>query len=117
MNRIQPLILAALRAQLAGGKARPPEAAAPLWGAFNRLSRQRTWHTNGPNPITFTDIESYCRLMRLPLEPHHISILMEMDRIWIDHALASLRKKGDMGVVDGASARTITVELFDAMVG
>lgn len=89
--RIRRQIIAALRSQLSGGKQRPPEAAAILWNAFNELSRQRTWHTHGPNPISYAEAEAYCRLMRLPLEPRHVEVLMDMDRAWLDHVMATMK--------------------------
>lgn len=110
---MEKLVLAALRAQMAGKVIQPPVGAGLLWGAFNRLSKQRSWHANGPNPITFAEIEAYCRVMRLPLEPRHISILLAMDAVWLDGALSRLRSKF---IEKELSPRQgITTSLWDAM--
>lgn len=115
MSRLQRQIIAALRSQLAGGRQRPPEAGVPLWNAFGHLSGHRTWHAHGPNPISFADLEAYCRLMRLPLEPAHVRILLAMDRVWLEEALVKLRPGTE--VARPVSSATMTPELFDAIWG
>lgn len=118
MNRFKRQILAALTSQLTGGKASPPEGAFVLWGAFYRLSRARTWHQHGPNPISYQEIEGFCQLNRLPLEPRHIEVLAAMDEVWIRHANETLtRAKTGKGQqqTPAASKHPLTATLFDAM--
>lgn len=115
MKRLQRQIIAALRSQLTGGSAKPPVAGVQLWNVFGQLSGQRTWHAHGPNPISFADLEAFCRLMRLPLEPAHIRIILAMDRVWLEHGLAKLRTGKD--APRQVSKAPMTVALFDALWG
>ena len=78
-------LLAALRDHLAGEPPRPPEGSLPLWQAFSDLCAARTWHASGPNPISYADLDAYCRLMRWPFEPRHVAIITAMDVAWLDH--------------------------------
>lgn len=109
-------LLAALRDQLDGGKKRPPEAGVFLWNAFNQLSRARTWHAHGPNPITFPEIEAFCRLTRLPLEPRHVAILREMDQAWLTSTLAQVGKPQGQ-TIGPVSKHALTPALLDLMFG
>lgn len=114
MSRLQRQIIAALRSQLAGEASRPPEAGVILWNVFGQLSGQRTWHAHGPNPISFADLEAYCRLMRLPLEPKHVGIILAMDRAWLDHVMASMKTSADRPRRH-VSKQGLTPALMDAM--
>lgn len=116
MNRLRRQLLAALRSHLSGGRGRPPEGGTIIWNIFSQLSRQRTWHPHGPNPISYSDLESYCRLARQPLEPRHVSIVMEMDRTWLDHILASLKSPAT-APARPVSRAPMTAALFDALFG
>ncbi len=115
MGRLQRQFLTALRSQLAGGAIRPPEGGAVLWNAFSQLSQQRSWHAHGPNPISFSDIAAYCRMMCLPLEARHIEIITAMDRVWLASTM------GKVTTPDKRSAQVskhpLTVSLFDAILG
>lgn len=113
--RLQRQILAALRDQLAGGSTRPPEGGVALWRAFASLSRARSWQAHGPNPISYPEIEAYCRLMRLPLEPRHVAIIRAMDEAWIEHAHDQLASRNGKGPAGQKSKSPLTSALFDAL--
>lgn len=116
MTRFKRLILAALRGQLAGERTLPPLGAAPLWAAFHRLSRARTWHAHGPNPISFQEVEAYCRLFRVPFEPGHIDIITAMDEAWLAHSFEAMRSKtSERKTIPPASKRPLSAALFDAI--
>ncbi len=109
-------IIAALRAHLAGSRNRPPDGSAPIWNAFMQLSGARTFNAVGPNPISFTEIEAHCRLMRLPLEPRHIEVVLAMDQAWLDHAYAKTRRAPDgVKTLPPVSKQPLSAALFDAM--
>jgi hypothetical protein len=93
-QRLERQLCQAVREGLTGGKARPPIAGMLLWNAFQRLSAARTYHAAGPNPIAHVEVEALCRLMRLPLEPRHVAILVAMDRAWIEAAVADRPQPG-----------------------
>ncbi|MBJ2152026.1 hypothetical protein [Paracoccus sp. IB05] len=79
MRRLSRLHCNAVTDALQGEKVRPPQAGLILWNTFQRLSLTRTYHPAGPNALQPSEVEAYCRMMRLALEPRHISILMETD--------------------------------------
>lgn len=121
--KLQRQLIAALRDQLNGIRTPPPAAGSILWGAFNDLSARRSWNEHGPNPISYSEIEAWCRLTRTPLGPHHIAALVAMDSVLIEHsrerALAQLRGgKGQNNPVLAARGRApLTAVMFDAMIG
>ncbi|MCE6960569.1 hypothetical protein LAZ40_16210 [Cereibacter sphaeroides] len=114
-TRLQTQICTALRQRLAGQKPRLPDAAGFLWGAFWQLSRCRTMHAAGPNPIGWTEIVAWARLMRVPLEPHHVAILTAMDDVWLDHAYGARGPGGQAPAVQ--SSQPLTPQILDAMFG
>lgn len=83
-----------------------PEAGVILWHAFTALNRTRTTTGLAPNPITYTEIEAWSRLFRMPLQPHHVDILTAMDHAWL---------KGDD--TKTAPKSPITPAAFDAVFG
>lgn len=118
MNRLKKQLCTAVRESLAGRQGRPPEAGRQLWDAFQGLSATRTYHPAGPNPIQPGEIAAWCRLMRLPLAPHHVDILLAMDQAWLDHAYA-VTKKAPEGVktLPPLSEHPLTLGAFDAVFG
>ncbi len=91
---------------------RLPAAGGDIWAAFSGLSRRRTYHASGPNPITWEAIEAFCRLKRVPLEPHHVDLVIALDDVWLEHAA---RKAPPSGAKTAplVSAGALTPELFD----
>ena len=87
MTALERQLTAALKRHLAGQPPRPPQGAELLWNAFSRLSERRRSGFNGPEAIAFTEIESFARLMRMPLEPHHVRAIEAMDRLWLERAV------------------------------
>lgn len=110
---LKRLLCRALKAHLAGGKARPPEGSGILWGAFLALSRTRSTGPNGPNPITFAEIEAWARLTRTPLEPRHVEILAAMDAIWMDKVYERQRQPEGTKALPQRSNEAMTPALFD----
>ncbi len=117
MTRLSRLLCAAVRANLAGRKILPPEGSLPLWNAFQQLSRTRTCHAAGPNPIQPSEIDAYCRLMRLPLEPRHVSILLAMDAAWLDHAYTRTKAPEGVKTLPPVSKAPLSAALLDAVMG
>lgn len=108
---LRDILCGALEAELRGEKKARPEGWDVIWGAFQRLSLTRSYGPTGPVPITFTEVDAYCRLMRMPLEPRHVDLLMEMDRVWIGHFYSG---RGANGGKPGAD---ISAAAFDAFLG
>jgi hypothetical protein len=116
MKRLQRQIIATMKIQMAGGKARLLEGSHILWNAFASLTRQRTWHASGPNPISFGEIEAYCRLMCLPLGPQHIEVILAMDRAWVDNVAAQITAP-DAKHAPQVSKQPLTAALLDLVLG
>ncbi|WP_406736984.1 hypothetical protein [Thioclava sp. GXIMD4215] len=94
------------------GKGRVPEAGAIIWEAFIALSMRRAHDQGIPNPISFTEIDAYCRVMRWPMEPHHVDMLLAMDDAW----LATIQTGGKAKDMQ-KSAHGLTPDLFDVSFG
>ncbi|NPD14461.1 hypothetical protein HOY34_04510 [Xinfangfangia sp. D13-10-4-6] len=118
MRRLSRQLSAAVTAALKGENVRPPEAGRLLWNTFQRLSLTRTYHPAGPNALQPSEVEAYCRMMRLALEPRHISILMEMDRAWLDQAYAKNQRAPEgMKTLPQRSSQPLTAALADLVLG
>lgn len=118
MRRLQAQLCKAVEASAQGEKARPPEAGVMLWNAFHRLSAQRTFHAVGPNPIQPAEIAAFCALMRLPLPPHHVAIILAMDAAWLEVAHRRTRAAPEgTKALPPISKRPISAALLDAVLG
>jgi hypothetical protein len=111
-----------LRVQLtraaAADKAHIPEAGRMLWRWFLDLSLARTYGPHGPNPITYAEIDAWRRVCRVPVAPHHVAILRDMDAAWMQRARAEIRRAaGNEGpsTLPPVSKQEINPALFDAM--
>ena len=117
-RKLSRQLCAAVVAAMGGQKVLPPEAGRVLWNAFQRLSGSRTYNPAGPNPIQPSEIEAFCRITRLPLEPHHVAILMDMDGAWLEKAYAR-QKPAPEGVktLPPISAQPLSAALLDVVMG
>ncbi len=88
-----------------------------LWGAFQSLCRTRTYNPHGPNPIAYAEIDAWCRLQRVPLEPAHVRILVAMDEAWLGHAFARKNAPDGVKTLPALSKQAISPALLDAMMG
>lgn len=94
-----------------------------LWNLFMEISGSRTYHAAGPHPISFAEIEAYCRLHRWPLQPHHVATIRALDDAWLEHAVR--KTDGDTGTTAGktfdsrryAHAQPLTGTAFDVVFG
>lgn len=115
-TRLSRQLCAAVTAALRGDRVKPPEAGLPLWNAFQRLNTTRTYHMAGPNPISFAEVDAYCRLMRQPLEPRHVEVLLAMDQVWLEHAYAKTRQPPEgVKTLPAVSNHPISAALLDTM--
>lgn len=108
-------IVAALLDHLQGGRPMPPAGSAPVWSAFRHLCLTRTWHAHGPNPISYAEIDAYCRLMRQPLEPHHVETICAMDQAWLSVTLPSSVAARNERISPRTSQHALTPALLDTM--
>lgn len=116
-TRLSRQLCAAVTAALSGGKVRPPEAGLPLWNAFQRLNAARSYHMAGANPITFAEIEAFARLMRQPLEPWQVAILLDMDAAWLGHAMKGSAVPEGVKALPPISKQPLNAALLDVVMG
>lgn len=114
MNRLQDQLCAAVTAAMNRQPVKIPEAGILFWDVFLDLSRTRTWHAAGPHAISYGEIDAYCRLMRMPLEPRHVGILRAMDAAWMEGS-RSRDKREDGKTLPPVSSHPINTAVFDVM--
>lgn len=87
-----------------------------IW--FMDLSSARSWHMNGPNPITYQEIEAYRRVSGWPIRPHEVQAIRELDQAYIDHFYAQ-QKSGaaNLPTLPRSSGSAINPDVFDAVFG
>ncbi|CAM3387426.1 hypothetical protein PANO111632_17200 [Paracoccus nototheniae] len=116
--RLQKTLCATLEAALTGKKPRMPDAGGEIFNAFMALSRARSWHQHGPNPITWEALAAWSQLMRRPLPPHHAAIVMALDEVWMkDAARRVAAQTSGTPAAPMVSSTPLSAGLFDAMMG
>lgn len=107
-----------IKRQVAGERVSIPEGGQLLWQWFCDLHGSRTWHANGPNPISYGEIAIYRQVSCWPMEERHIQSLRAMDEAWMT-AFYTQHNKPEKSekALPAASGRTMTPALFDAMFG
>ena len=116
MNRLKQQLCAALEGRLQGQKVRVPDAGAELLTAFLALSRSRSYHASGPNPITWEALAAWSQMMRNPIPPHHAEIIMALDDVWMRDAARQMAGGGNgANTAPLVSSTPLSANLFDAL--
>lgn len=115
-DRLENALVAALRVTLATSKSvRLPDAGRLIWEWFVDLTESRTYHANGPNPISYGEIADYARINQWNIQPRHVAIIRAMDAAYIAD-FYSKRERETSGVKTiKKPSGTITPDLFDAV--
>lgn len=121
MTGIEHRLCTALSKSLeSSGRPAIPAGGELLWKWFHDLNQTRTWHSVGPNPISYGEIEAYARLHLLPLRTDHVGIIRAMDRTFIERVYRN-RDHGPSAegvkILPPRSSSPMTGELFDALFG
>ncbi len=119
IQRFETAMVTSLRKALSSSKGvMVPPGGDLFWQWFNDLNATRSWHMNGPNPISHVEMQAYSRLTGWNLEAHHIAVLRAMDAAFIAYFYAK-RDKGQNGDKKPAlfSTKDMTPALFDAVFG
>lgn len=119
--RLQFLLCAELKRQLGAGAtvhSSIPAGGELLWKWFIDLHKVRRMGYAAPEPISYAEVISYGEVMRWPIEPRHIGILLTMDRAYLEAYAASRRQAPD-GVksLPFISPTPMTAGMIDAMFG
>lgn len=117
LGRSKARLVAALKDHLAGKPLRIAEPDRLIWDIFARLCATRTYHAAGPNPISYAEIEAFCRIERLPLAPHHAALVRALDEAWVAHALARIGNVSTTVDRSPAVSQPINPAAFDAVFG
>lgn len=84
-----------------------PEAGLRAWDAFWRLDARRSGTGYGPNPVSYSEIDAFCRRTGIALRQWEIAALDEMEQarlIWL----------GESTKEPEESAQPMTPALFGA---
>lgn len=118
IQRFEEAMAKSLRKALASNQGvTVPPGGDLLWQWFMHLNATRTWHQNGPNPISMIEIEAYSRAMRWNLEPHHVAVIRAMDTAFIDYFFAKRSKATGEKKPTLYSTKNMSPALFDAVFG
>lgn len=121
MADMQKLLCAELRRQLENkGVAivAIPAGGELLWRWFMALHKTRQAGMNGPQPISFTEMQSYSRLTNQEIEPRHVSILIAMDQAYLETVYKKQPQAPEgVKVLPPVSSAPINAGAFDAMFG
>lgn len=69
-----------------------PESLHYLMTWFDQLAGGRAEGLNGPQPITWPDMQAWAQLLQIPLQPWQAGVLRQLDSLW-RHAWATGRPK------------------------
>ena len=120
MKHLQRVLCAHLEARLQGKRARLPDAGVEILLAFADLSRARTYHQHGPNPITWEAMAAYGQVLGQPLRPDHARIVMALDEVWLKDAVRRISSVGNSDSAKPAPAMAsgpLNGGMFDALFG
>lgn len=70
-----------------------PEDADYLWGWFNRLSNRRQVGM-APGPLTWPQIESFFRMLKVRVDEWELSALEQLDNAWLESLAEERAGKG-----------------------
>lgn len=89
-----------------------------IYAWFTDLSATRSWHANGPNPISYQEIEAYRYVSGWPIRPHEVQAIRELDQAYIEHFYIQ-QKSGpaNLQTLPRSSGSAINPDVFDAVFG
>lgn len=93
-----------------------PHGGSLFWEWFMDLHASRSWHMNGPNPISYEEIAAYGRLHHWRFRPDHIAIIRAMDEAFIAD-FYSKRPQASGETVTRKPSGNLSADLFDAVFG
>ncbi|HEY4712822.1 MAG TPA: hypothetical protein VIH30_01050 [Aquirhabdus sp.] len=63
-----------------------PESAAHVWHYFIQMNKKRGSNGFGANPLTFTEIRSWCELKKITLEQWELDAIDAIDEAYISES-------------------------------
>lgn len=118
---LEKLLCAELKRQLSAPTSRGmqiPAGGELLWKWFMVLHKTRQAGMAGPQPISFTEMQSYARLTNQHIEPRHVAILIAMDQAYLETVYKKQPQAPEgVKVLPPVSKAPLTAGLFDAQFG
>lgn len=62
-----------------------------LWRTFVSLHRARGSNGWGPSPITWSDLDAYCRLTGVALDPWEVEAIRALDEAFMESAAEQMK--------------------------
>ena len=115
--KLEIALCKALEAEFDRKENKLPPGAVVLWEAFTQLSRQRSVSSNGPNPLSFSEIHAWSQLMRMPIQPHQTRAILAMDQVWIKRYYARQGPPEGVEALPTRSTHEMTPAMFDLAMG
>lgn len=66
-----------------------------MWEFFNELQTGRTSNGFGPNPLSFSEIESWARLTGRKVAPWEVRAIKQVDAVYLETLTNGKRKNDD----------------------
>lgn len=60
-----------------------PDRYGHIWSAFTEIHAGRSYSANGPNPLSWTDIDAWNRLFSQDLKDWEIRAIKALDLVWL----------------------------------
>lgn len=118
IDRLESALVDALLLSLSSGKGvSVPPGGSLIWEWFSDLSATRSWHMNGPNPISYPEIAAYRELMGWSIAPRHVALICAMDNAYIADFYAKRGRTSAGKKPPSFSAKDMNPALFDAVFG
>jgi len=70
----------------------PPTALEWQWYTFCRISKRRQYGFNGPQPISYMELQSYERFMGFQFHPWEVDLLTDLDDLWMEECYGRLSR-------------------------
>jgi len=99
-------------------KPKVPEAGRLLWQWFGDLHETRTYGMSGPNPISYMEMDAWCRIYGVRPTPENVRILRAMDAAWLKWARQEQERAAAAPAgkaVPHVSSQELSLKAFDVM--
>lgn len=60
-----------------------PKLLSYIWAAFSVLNRRRSQGMNGPNPITFMEVDSWIKTTDQVIKPKDVETILKLDDVFL----------------------------------
>lgn len=70
-----------------------------VWGWFWELHSSRTSSMNGPEPLSYQEINAWDSLKKVELRPIELDIIKQLDTVFMGHVNKKIRQKSKQGTI------------------